>query len=78
LQEHERLRRQYNAKLLWSGDWTTYDPGKSDFWVTVVPITFNDSGSALGWCTGNGLDNDHCSAQIVSTTRGPDGTHAHN
>jgi hypothetical protein len=55
-----------------------YDPGKSDFWVTVVPITFNDSGSALGWCTGNGLDNDHCSAQIVSTTRGPDGTHAHN
>jgi hypothetical protein len=76
LQEHQRLRQQYGAKLLWSGDWTTFDA--PDFWVTVVPQTFSDSGSALSWCTSQGLDADHCSAQIVSTTHPAAGSTAHN
>ena len=25
LQDHLRLRQQYDAKLLWSGDWSNYD-----------------------------------------------------
>jgi eukaryotic-like serine/threonine-protein kinase len=74
LQEHQRLRQQYGAKLLWSGDWTTYD--HQDYWVTVVPTVFPDSSSVMQWCTNNGLDADHCSAQVVSTTLGRNGTHA--
>jgi hypothetical protein len=74
LQEHQRLRQQYGAKLLWSGDWTTYD--HPDYWVTVVPQTFPDSASVLSWCTSQGRNADHCSAQIVSKTLGPNGTHA--
>jgi serine/threonine protein kinase len=74
LQEHEQLRQQYGAKLLWSGDWTTYD--HPDYWVTVVPTTYPDSDSVLNWCRSVNRDPDHCSAQIVSTTLGPDGTHA--
>ena len=75
LQEYQRLRQQYGAKLLWSGDWTTYD--HPDYWVTVVPITFSDSSGVLSWCTNNGRDSDHCAAQMVSTTLGPNGTHEH-
>ena len=48
LQEHQQLRQQYGAKLLWSGDWTTYD--RPDYWVTVVPTTYPDSDSVLNWC----------------------------
>jgi serine/threonine-protein kinase len=76
LQEHQRLRAQYGAKLTWSGAWTTFDA--QDYWVTVVPQTFSNAADALSWCTRSGLDNDHCSAQILSTTRGSNGTHAHN
>jgi eukaryotic-like serine/threonine-protein kinase len=76
LQEHLRLRQQYGAKLLWSGDWTNFDA--PDFWVTVVPITFSDSADALAWCRGQGLDPDHCYAEVVSTTRSGYGSTAHN
>jgi serine/threonine protein kinase len=74
LREHQQLRQQFGAKLIWAGDWTTYDG--SDFWVTVVPQAFGDSSGALNWCSSNGRDRDHCSAQIVSKTLGPNGTHA--
>jgi serine/threonine kinase PknH len=66
LQEHLRLRQQYNAKLLWSGDWSTFD-GRN-FWITIVPLTFSDSSYALAWCSNQGFDRDHCIAKIVSTT----------
>jgi serine/threonine protein kinase len=75
LQEYQRLRQQYGAKLLWSGDWTTYD--HPDYWVTIVPMTFSDASGVLSWCTSNGRDPDHCAAQMVSTTLGPNGTHEH-
>lgn len=76
LQEHLRLRQQYGAKLLWSGDWSTFDAG--NFWVTIAPYTFPTSAGALNWCTSNGFDSDHCYAKLVSTTRGASGTTAHN
>lgn len=66
LQEHLRLRRQYDAKLLWSGDWSTFDG--TNFWITIVPLTFSDSSYALAWCSNQGFDRDHCIAKIVSTT----------
>ncbi len=74
LQEYQRLRQHYGAVLLWSGDWTTYD--HPDYWVTVVPTTYPDSGSVLNWCRSVSRDPDHCSAQIVSKTLGVNGTHA--
>jgi hypothetical protein len=76
LQEHQQLRQQYGAKLLWSGDWTTYD--HPDYWVTVVGITFPESSGALAWCTSKGFDSDHCAAKIVSTTHPIEGSTAYN
>jgi serine/threonine kinase PknH len=71
LQEHQRLRQQYGAKLIWSGDWVT-PAGNTvwdhpDYWITVAPIVFPDSGGALKWCTSHGLDSDHCDAQNLIT-----------
>jgi hypothetical protein len=71
LQEHQRLRQQYGAKLIWSGDWVT-PAGNTvwdhpDYWITVAPHVFPDSGGALKWCTSQGLDSDHCDAQNLIT-----------
>jgi hypothetical protein len=71
LQEHQRLRQQYGAKLIWSGDWVTPAGNKvwdhPDYWITVAPKVFPDSGGALKWCTSQGLDSDHCDAQNLIT-----------
>ena len=74
LQEYQRLSQRVGAKLLWSGDWTTYD--HPDYWITVVATAFSDSASVLTWCRMVYRDPDHCSAQIVSKTLGANGTHA--
>jgi len=66
LQEFIGFRQRYNAKLLWSGDWSTFE-GRN-YWVTVVPITFDSSEGALRWCTSQGFDSWHCLAKLVSTT----------
>jgi serine/threonine protein kinase len=65
--EHLRLRRIYpDVKLLWSGDWSTYD-GR-DFWVTVVGLHADNPDAVLNWCTQQGFDRDHCIAKVVSTS----------
>jgi eukaryotic-like serine/threonine-protein kinase len=69
LQEHQRLRQQYDAKLLWSGDWPTANFAAPDFWITVVPAPYDDSDGALSWCTSHSLDADHCYAQLLSAGR---------
>lgn len=66
LQEFLGNRQRYNAKLLWSGDWSTFDA--PNYWVTVVPATFSSSAGALRWCTTEGFDSWHCLAKLVSTT----------
>jgi serine/threonine protein kinase len=77
LQEHLRLRRQYpGVRLLWSGDWSTFSA--SNFWVTIVGLTFSDSSGALAWCRSQGFDSDHCAAKIVSTTHPVEGSTAYN
>lgn len=67
LREHQQLRQTYPAaRLLWAGDWrSTFS--SPDFWVTVVGITFPDSGGALTWCRSQGLDQDHCTATHLRT-----------
>ena len=38
LQEHLRLRQQYNAKFIWSGDWPSANFAAPEYWVTVAPV----------------------------------------
>ncbi|OSC41896.1 hypothetical protein B8W66_07330 [Mycobacterium decipiens] len=76
LQEHLQLRQRYGARLLWSGDWSTFSAPK--FWVTVADITFPNSTGALAWCRNQGIDRDHCIAKIISTTRPVAGSTAYN
>ncbi|WUI25892.1 hypothetical protein OG976_23330 [Mycobacterium sp. NBC_00419] len=76
LQEHMRLRQQYDAKLLWSGNWSTFDD--PDWWVTVAGVTFPDAGGALAWCRDHGYDRNHCYAKLVSTSHPIDGSSAFN
>ena len=45
LQEPLQLRERYHARLLWSGEWSTFSV--PNFWVTVAGITFPTS-AALG------------------------------
>ena len=73
LREHLSLRQRYpDVKLVWSGDWRTFnDP---DWWVTTVGLPYPTADGALGWCANNGFDADHCYAKIISRTRGVDGT----
>ncbi|BDX32266.1 protein kinase [Mycobacterium antarcticum] len=73
LDEHLRLRGIYpNVRLLWSGDWSTYD-GRN-FWVTVVGLQSDNPYDILDWCTQQGFDRDNCIAKIVSTTHAIDGS----
>ena len=76
LREHLQLRERYHARLLWSGEWSTFSA--SNFWVTVAGITFPTSAGALAWCTSQGFDHDHCFAKIVSTTYPVEGSTAYN
>lgn len=76
LNEHLQLRQTYGARLLWSGDWSTFS--ERNYWVTVADITFATADGALMWCSNRGFDRDHCIAKIVSTTRGVSGSTAYN
>ncbi|OBJ62341.1 serine/threonine-protein kinase [Mycobacterium sp. 1423905.2] len=76
LQEHLQLRQRYGARLLWSGDWSTFTA--PNFWVSIAGITFQDSAGALAWCRSQGFDRDHCIAKIISTSRPVAGSTAYN
>lgn len=67
LDQHLQLRNRYpDVKLLWSGDWSTYD-GRN-YWVTVVGLYSDDPYDVLSWCIDQGFDRNNCIAKIVSTT----------
>lgn len=76
LEEHLRLRQEYGAKLLWSGDWSTFDA--PNFWVTIAPITYPTASGALAWCSDHGFDRNHCYAKLISTTHPVAGSTAFN
>ncbi|MFV8170917.1 serine/threonine-protein kinase [Mycolicibacterium peregrinum] len=76
LEEHLRLRQEYGAKLLWSGDWSTFDA--PNFWVTIAPITYPTASGALAWCSDHGFDRNHCYAKLISTTHAVAGSTAFN
>jgi hypothetical protein len=56
-----------DVKLLWTGDWSTFD-GRN-FWVTVVGLRWDDPDPVLAWCTEQGFSRDDCIAKMVSTWR---------
>ncbi|MGW4099113.1 protein kinase domain-containing protein [Mycobacterium sp. NPDC004974] len=76
LEEHLRLRQEYDAKLLWSGDWSTFDA--PNFWVTIAPISYPDASGALAWCSSHGFDSNHCYAKLISKTHAVSGSTAFN
>lgn len=73
LDQHMRMRTTYSGvRLLWSGDWSTYDG--PNFWVTVVGLTSDNPDEVLTWCRSAGFSRDNCAAKIVSTWRPVTGT----
>ncbi len=76
LQEFLGLRQRFGAKLLWSGDWSTFSA--PNYWVTVAPVTFSSPQGALDWCTAQGFDSWHCLGKLVSTTHPVAGSTATN
>lgn len=73
LAEHLALREKYpDAKLLYSGDWSTYD--LPDFYVTVIADPQRSADATLSWCRAERLGRDDCLAKIVSDSQGPDGS----
>ena len=73
LRDHLALRQRFpQARLVWSGDWTTFS--SSNWWVTIVALPMTTPQQANGWCDAQGLDADHCFAKMISSVLGPDGT----
>ena len=73
LGEHLELRQRFDgARLVWSGDWTTFS--KPDFWVTVVGPAHYYPDDANSWCDANGFGIDDCFAKFISSVFGVPGT----
>ncbi len=73
LRDHLALRQRFpQARLVWSGDWTTFS--SPNWWVTIVAQPMTTPQQANGWCDAQGLDPDHCFAKMISSVLGPDGT----
>lgn len=72
LNDHLALRSAYSARLVWSGDWSTF--GRGDFYVTVAPVSFSTPAEANAWCDRQAIDSDNCFAKRLSTVAGPVGS----
>ncbi|HMG40990.1 MAG TPA: hypothetical protein VK611_06650 [Acidimicrobiales bacterium] len=67
LEDHRVWRERFpRVRLLWSGDYSTYE--RSDFWVTIVAVPFDTADGAVGWCDANGLPAEDCYAKLISHT----------
>lgn len=70
LTDHQSLRARFpEARLLWSGDFTSFTG--TDYWVTVTAVPFATPTQANAWCDRRSLPADQCFAKRVSTTAGP-------
>lgn len=72
LNDHLALRSTYSARLVWSGDWSSFRDG--DFYVTVAAMPFSTPEEANTWCDRQVIDSDNCFAKLLSTIAGPDGS----
>lgn len=73
LRDHLAYRDRFTgARLVWSGQWSTFSA--PDFWVTVVGPPLPTPESANTWCDSNGYGVDDCFAKFVSNLFGVEGT----
>jgi hypothetical protein len=73
LRDHLLLRQRFGeARLLWSGNWTTFS--EPYWWVTVVAMPHTTPQEANSWCDGNGFASEQCFAKLISTILGVRGT----
>jgi hypothetical protein len=73
LGDHLALRQRFDgARLLWSGDWSTFSV--PDWWVTVVGPAHVFPAGANRWCDVNGFETDDCFAKFISNDFGVEGT----
>lgn len=72
LNDHVALRSTHGARLVWSGDWSTF--GRGDFYVTVAPVSFSTPAEANAWCDRQAIDSTNCFAKRLSTTAGTVGS----
>ena len=73
LRNHLALRQRFSgARLVWSGQWTTFNG--PDFWITVVGPALRTADDANRWCDSNGFGIDDCFAKFLSTLFGVEGT----
>ncbi|MGH4023150.1 MAG: hypothetical protein ACRDRV_01040 [Pseudonocardiaceae bacterium] len=72
LNDHLSLRSTYDARLVWSSDWSSF--GKDNFYVTMAPVPFTTPAAANAWCDTQGIDPDHCFAKRLSAVAGPEGS----
>jgi hypothetical protein len=73
LEDHRSWRQRFpRVRLLWSGDYSTFE--QTDFWVTIVAVPFDTAESALAWCTTQALPHEDCYAKLISHTHPHDGS----
>lgn len=72
LNDHLVLRSTYSARLVWSGDWSSFREG--DFYITVAAVSFSTPEEANAWCDRQAIDSDNCFAKLLSTIAGPNGS----
>lgn len=70
--DHYSLRPTYRARLVWSGDWSSFREG--NFYVTVAAAPFSTPEEANAWCDRQAIDSANCFAKRLSTSSGPDGS----
>ncbi|HEU5470200.1 MAG TPA: hypothetical protein VFV67_06065 [Actinophytocola sp.] len=73
LRDHRSLKARYpGAKLLWSGDFTSFK--YPDFWITIQSSTYPDGASANTWCNAELIPRDDCYAKLISHTQPYEGS----
>lgn len=73
LADHLAFRQRFaGARLVWSGNWTTFSG--PNFWVTVVGPPYYFAEEANSWCDANKFAADDCFAKFLSTLVGIEGT----
>ena len=72
LNDHLGLRSSYDARLVWSGDWSSFR--KDDFYVTVASASFSTPQEANAWCDTRAIDPENCFAKLLSAVAGPEGS----
>ena len=72
LEEFEDFRDSYpNATLLWSSDWSVFEPG---WYVTIVAEPSSDYDTVLRWCRNQGYSSDNCLAKNIQRNGSVSGT----